>query len=125
MLRPQPRQSIPVQKLAQKESERLLKLESILHKRVIGQEEAFNLIKKYHGIRIPAHLFAELSALLEAHISRRRAGFKPEFINRIDDIIVFHQLGDEDMKAIVGLLAANLYRRCEEQMDIRKSKTIR
>ena len=31
---------IPVQKLAQKESDRLLKLESILHKRVIGQEEA-------------------------------------------------------------------------------------
>lgn len=31
---------IPVKKLTQKESERLLKLESILHKRVIGQEEA-------------------------------------------------------------------------------------
>lgn len=50
-----------------------------------------------------------------------KRSFKPEFINRIDDIIVFHQLGDEDMKAIVGLLAANLYRRCEEQMDIRLS----
>ena len=45
--------------------------------------------------------------------------FKPEFINRIDDIIVFHQLGKENMKAIVNLLAANLCRRCEEQMDIR------
>ncbi len=47
--------------------------------------------------------------------------FKPEFINRIDDIIVFHQLNSENMKAIVSLLAANLYKRCEEQMDIRLS----
>ena len=35
---------IPVQKLAQKESERLLKLESILHKRVVGQEEAVSAV---------------------------------------------------------------------------------
>ncbi len=48
-----------------------------------------------------------------------KKNFKPEFINRIDDIIVFHQLGKENMKAIVNLLAANLCRRCEEQMDIR------
>ena len=38
--------------------------------------------------------------------------FKPEFINRIDDIIVFHQLNQENMKAIVSLLASNLYKRC-------------
>ncbi len=52
-----------------------------------------------------------------------KRSFKPEFINRIDDIIVFHQLGGEDMKAIVNLLAAGLYRRCEEQMGIRLSMT--
>ncbi len=48
-----------------------------------------------------------------------KRGFKPEFINRIDDIIVFHQLNKDDMKAIVSLLAAGLYRRCESQMDIK------
>ena len=37
---------IPVQKLAQKESEKLLKLEGILHKRVIGQEEAVTAVAK-------------------------------------------------------------------------------
>ena len=37
---------IPVQKLAQKESERLLKLESILHKRVVGQEEAVSAVAR-------------------------------------------------------------------------------
>ena len=37
---------IPVQKLAEKESERLLKLEQILHKRVIGQEEAVKAVSR-------------------------------------------------------------------------------
>ena len=43
---------------------------------------------------------------------------KPEFINRIDDIIVFHQLNNENMKEIVNLLASNLYKRCEDQLGI-------
>ncbi len=52
-----------------------------------------------------------------------KRSFKPEFINRIDEIIVFHQLGNEDMKAIVNLLAVNLAKRCEAQMDIHLSLT--
>ncbi len=47
-----------------------------------------------------------------------KRSFKPEFINRIDDIIVFHQLNNENMKEIVNLLAANLYKRCENQLGI-------
>lgn len=52
-----------------------------------------------------------------------KRSFKPEFINRIDDIIVFHQLNRENMKAIVSLLASNLRVRCEEQMDIKLTLT--
>ncbi|MBR5596687.1 MAG: ATP-dependent Clp protease ATP-binding subunit [Lachnospiraceae bacterium] len=44
--------------------------------------------------------------------------FKPEFINRIDEIMVFHPLKKEEMKEIVTLLSANLAKRCKEQMDI-------
>ena len=44
--------------------------------------------------------------------------FKPEFINRIDDIIVFHQLSQENMKEIVTLLSQNLSTRCENHMGI-------
>ena len=47
-----------------------------------------------------------------------KRSFKPEFINRIDDIIVFHQLNNENMKEIVNLLASNLYKRCEDQLGI-------
>ncbi|MBR6626850.1 MAG: ATP-dependent Clp protease ATP-binding subunit [Lachnospiraceae bacterium] len=48
-----------------------------------------------------------------------KRSFKPEFINRIDDIIVFRQLNNDDMKAIINLLTANLNKRCMEQMNIR------
>lgn len=47
-----------------------------------------------------------------------KRSFKPEFINRIDDIIVFHQLNNENMKEIVNLLTSNLYKRCEDQLGI-------
>ena len=52
-----------------------------------------------------------------------KKSFKPEFINRIDEIIVFHQLGNDEMKDIVNLLASNLYQRCETQMGIHLSMT--
>ena len=44
--------------------------------------------------------------------------FKPEFLNRIDDIIVFHTLKDDHLKKIVGLLQKELSKRCKEQMGI-------
>lgn len=45
--------------------------------------------------------------------------FKPEFLNRIDEIMVFHTLSKEHIRKIVGLLLKNLEKRCEEQLDIR------
>ena len=48
-----------------------------------------------------------------------KKNFKPEFINRIDDIIVFHQLNDENMKEIINLLSSNLNKRCESQLGIK------
>jgi len=47
-----------------------------------------------------------------------KKSFKPEFINRIDEIVVFHQLNKENMKQIVQLLSNNLSKRCEKQMGI-------
>lgn len=44
--------------------------------------------------------------------------FKPEFINRIDEIMVFHPLNEKDMKQIITMLSKNLCERCKTQMDI-------
>ena len=44
--------------------------------------------------------------------------FKPEFINRIDEIMVFHQLSEKEMMEIVTLLSDNLAKRCRQQLGI-------
>ena len=44
--------------------------------------------------------------------------FKPEFINRIDEIMVFHPLNRDNMKQIITMLSKNLTNRCRRQMDI-------
>lgn len=44
--------------------------------------------------------------------------FRPEFLNRIDEIIVFHPLGENDMKKIVGLMCKEVTQRAKEQLDI-------
>ena len=41
--------------------------------------------------------------------------FRPEFINRIDEIIVFHKLEQEDIEKIVDLMLTNLLKRLEDQ----------
>lgn len=44
-----------------------------------------------------------------------RRSFRPEFLNRIDDIIVFHQLSEKDLKQIVKLMLASVAGRIKEQ----------
>ena len=44
--------------------------------------------------------------------------FKPEFINRIDDIIVFHPLEKEEIKSIVYIMVKTLSERVKESMNI-------
>lgn len=49
--------------------------------------------------------------------------FKPEFINRIDEIMVFQPLGKEEMQKIVTLLCDHLDQRCRQQLKIKLSVT--
>ena len=44
--------------------------------------------------------------------------FRPEFLNRIDETIVFRSLNKEDMKKIVTIMSATLVKRCAEQLEI-------
>ena len=45
--------------------------------------------------------------------------FRPEFLNRIDETIVFHSLNEEHMKKIVGLMCRELSERVNRQMNIK------
>ena len=61
-----------------------------------GQEKEYENIKK--------DVMAEL-----------KKQFRPEFINRIDDIIVFHKLIDEDIKQIIEIMLKQVQNRLKEQ----------
>ena len=41
--------------------------------------------------------------------------FRPEFLNRIDEMIVFHPLTEEDLKEIVTILMSDVTKRLEER----------
>lgn len=47
--------------------------------------------------------------------------FKPEFLNRIDEIMVFHQLNMEHMKEIVDIMLRSIIKRTRMQMNIELS----
>ncbi len=44
--------------------------------------------------------------------------FRPEFLNRVDEIMVFHPLDKENIRKIVTLLLKELQQRCSEQMNL-------
>ena len=52
-----------------------------------------------------------------------RRMFKPEFLNRIDEIMVFHSLNKEHIRQIVTILLKNLEKRCADQMNIQLKVT--
>ena len=47
-----------------------------------------------------------------------KKNFRPEFLNRIDDIIVFHALNEKNVRDITGLMLHELAGRVERQMEI-------
>lgn len=64
--------------------------------------------------------YERMKSLVMEDVSRI---FKPEFLNRIDETIVFRMLNKDDMKQIVTILSKTLIERCRTQMDIRLTIT--
>jgi ATP-dependent Clp protease ATP-binding subunit ClpC len=54
-------------------------------------------------------------AMKERVMSEVRKTFRPEFINRLDDFIVFHELTEEQLRQIVELLTKDLQKRLAER----------
>ena len=79
------------------------------------------------NIIAPKHLGFTSNEDEKARYNRMKTGvmdevkrlFKPEFLNRIDEIIVFHPLNKEHMKEIVSILLRTLEKRTRAQMSIR------
>ncbi|WDF82283.1 ATP-dependent Clp protease ATP-binding subunit [Lacticaseibacillus pabuli] len=54
-------------------------------------------------------------AMKDRILASTKRFFRPEFLNRIDDTIVFHSLGKDDLRQIVKIMAKNLLDRVREQ----------
>ena len=60
----------------------------------------------------------EYEAMKDNVMSEVKKMFKPEFINRLDDIIVFHKLSKEDVSKILELQLRDILKRSKENLDI-------
>jgi len=71
-----------------------------------------NVIQEYAGEKNYSRMKSALMEIVQQH-------FRPEFINRIDDIVVFHPLGPQQIRAIVDIQLGLLRRRLvERNMDL-------
>jgi len=61
---------------------------------------------------------ADYKRMKDGVMEEVRRIFKPEFLNRIDETIVFRMLNKDDMTKIVTLLSKSLINRCKSEMDI-------
>ncbi len=68
----------------------------------------------------------DYSRTKEVVLERLRSTFKPEFLNRIDEIVVFHALDEESIKKIVELRLGDLKRRlASEGIEIEVNDTVK
>ena len=66
----------------------------------------------------------EYRRMKEAVLEELRRGFRPEFLNRVDEIVVFHSLSEEHLKEIVNIQLAGLRQRLAErriELDVSES----
>ncbi|HUS08055.1 MAG TPA: ATP-dependent chaperone ClpB [Bryobacteraceae bacterium] len=68
-------------------------------------------ILEYRG----SHEGSDYELMKRTVLEELRGGFRPEFLNRVDEIIVFHALSEEHLKHIVEIQLAGLRRRLEER----------
>jgi len=81
---------------------------------------AQNIVEpKRLGFSAKADSKADYNRMKDNVMDEVKHSFKPEFLNRIDDIIVFEQLSKENMSEIIKLMLNELQKRCLELMNIK------
>jgi ATP-dependent Clp protease ATP-binding subunit ClpC len=76
-----------------------------------------NLLKRGAalGFRVHDDARGEYEDMKDKVLDELRRTFRPEFLNRVDEIIVFHSLGPEHLREIVSLMLKDLSKRLEDQ----------
>jgi ATP-dependent Clp protease ATP-binding subunit ClpC len=78
-----------------------------------------------HLIPGPEEMRGREDEIREQLLRELQTFFRPEFLNRVDEVIVFHTLSDEELRRIAALLLDNLRQTAEEQeIDLRFSDAV-
>ncbi len=64
---------------------------------------------------IGSHLFAEKDPPQAKIMAELKAHFRPEFLNRVDDVVIFHPLGEKQIEKIVDIQIARLQKLLDER----------
>jgi ATP-dependent Clp protease ATP-binding subunit ClpC len=72
-------------------------------------------IKKGGALGFTVNREAEYTSMKDKVMDELKKQFRPEFLNRIDELIVFHPLAEEHIQQIVDLLSEDLRKRLKEQ----------
>ena len=81
-------------------------------------------IQKTQTLGFIANQTAEYENMCEKYMDALKSKFRPEFLNRVDDIIVFHKLAKDDTAKIANIMLANLRKRLavmQVEMEITES----
>lgn len=70
------------------------------------------------GFGVVSDAKADYNFMKERVMDEVKHLFKPEFLNRIDEVIVFHQLNREHIKGIADIMVGTIANRCRAQLGI-------
>jgi ATP-dependent Clp protease ATP-binding subunit ClpB len=85
------------------------------HGRTVDFRNAILILTSNLGSSVIADPMLSEEQRREAVLSVVRSSFKPEFLNRLDDIVVFHALTGPDLRSIVDIQLARLRRRLADR----------
>ena len=77
------------------------------------------MVPKHLGFGASGDVKKDYETMKGSVMEEVRRIFKPEFLNRIDETIVFHSLTKDEIKSIAGLIIEELQNRCLQQTGIR------
>ena len=86
-----------------------------------GAERIMN--PKTLGFASESDAAADYKRMKEGVMEEVKRVFRPEFLNRIDDILVFHSLTKEEIRGIADLLLGRFVKRCRETLHISATYT--
>ncbi|WP_040225952.1 ATP-dependent protease ATP-binding subunit ClpC [Bhargavaea cecembensis] len=70
---------------------------------------------RYVGFNLQEGAGKDYKDMKDTMLAELKKAFRPEFLNRVDEMIVFHSLGKEELKEIVDLMSDQLSKRLAEQ----------